>query len=269
MLSGTLPLKPGEGLLILGRTKMKKLSWITGILVCVMVLLAALGSVCGAVDQIATDKNFYSGMSRAAVIKYLGVEDDPQVSAKVSEYIGMTGEEQTAFAAEMTAFMRGETNAQPAVLNEKEQQHMLDVRNLTQTAAGMSKTYLTVAAVLAVIAAWTGAKLKRRMMPKLIGGLGAVSVIMLLVQGVMNEVAAGGFAQLFVQMHETLFTNDLWLMDPQMDILIRMMPQPLFEQALLNGASIALRMLVIVLVMLFAVNVIIESMLHRHVTKGE
>ena len=244
---------------------MKKFSWITAILVFVMVLLAALGSVCGAIDQIATDENFYSGMSRAAVAEYLAVEDD----ARITEYIGLTSEEQIVFAGEMAAFMRGETNAQPAALNEKEQQHMLDVRNLAQTAAGMSKTYLAVAAVLAVISAWTGAKLKRRMLPKLVGGLGAVSVIMLLVQGVMNEVAAGGFAGLFVQMHETLFTNDLWLMDPQTDILIRMMPQPLFEQALLNGASIALRMLVIVLVMLFAVNFIIESMLCRHVTKGE
>jgi len=251
--------------LILGEIAMKKLSWITGVLIGVMVLLAALGSVCGAVDQIATDENFYSGMSRAAVAKYLAVEDD----AKITEYIGLTSEEQNAFAGEMAAFMRGETNAQPAVLNEKEQQHMLDVRNLTQTAGSMSKTYLTIAAVLAVIAAWTGAKLARRMTPKLVGGLGAVGVIMLLVQGVMNEVSSGGFAGLFVQMHETLFTNDLWLMDPQTDILIRMMPQPLFEQALLNGASIALRMLMIVLAMLFAVHFIVEGMLRRQLKKGE
>jgi len=243
---------------------MKKLSWITGILICVMVMLAALGSVCGAVDQIATDENFYGGMSRAAVAEYLAVQDE----TKITEYIGLTAEEQNAFAGEMAAFMRGETDAQPAVLNEKEQQHMLDVRNLTQTAGSMSKTYLTIAAVLAVIAAWTGAKLKRRMTPKLVGGLSAVGVIMLLVQGVMNEVSSGGFADLFVQMHETLFTNDLWLMDPQTDILIRMMPQPLFEQALLNGASIALRMLVIVLLMLFAVHFIVEGMLSRQIGKG-
>jgi len=248
---------------------MKKLSWITGILIFVMVLLAALGSVCGAIDQIATDEQFYSGMSRAAAAKYLNVENDPQVSAKVTEYIGMNDEEQAGFAAEMAAFMKGETEKQPAVLNEKEQQHMLDVRSLTQTAAGMSKTYLTIAAVLAVIAAWTGAKLKRRMMPRLVGGLSAIGVIMLLVQGMMNEVAAGGFAGLFVQMHETLFKNDLWLMDPQTDILIRMMPQPLFEQALLNGASIALRMLVIVLLMLLAVHFIVEGMLRRQLKKGE
>ena len=244
---------------------MKKFSWITGILIFMMVLMAALGSVCGAVDQIATDESFYGNMSRTAAAKYLAVEDE----AKIAEYIGLTAEEQTVFAKEMAAFMKGETETQPDILNEKERQHMLDVRNLTQTAGSMSKTYLTVAAILAVLSAWTGAKLTRRMLPMLAGGLSAVGVIMLLVQGVMNEVVSGGFAGLFVQMHETLFANDLWLMDPATDVLIRMMPQPLFEQALLNGASIALRMLVIVLAMLFAVNFIIESMLRRHVTKGD
>ena len=244
---------------------MKKLSWITGILICLAVLLAAFGSVCGAVDQMATDEHFYSDMSRAAVAEYLSAQDD----AKITEYIGLNDAEQRVFAEEMTAFMAGKTEMQPDILNEKERLHMIDVRGLTRTAGNMSKTYLTIAAVLTVIAAWTGAKLKRRMMPKLIGSLSAIGVIMLLVQGVMNEVSTGGFANLFVQMHETLFTNDLWLMNPAEDILIRMMPQPLFEQALLNGASIALRMLVIVLLMLMAVHFIVENMIRRQLKKGE
>lgn len=248
---------------------MKKLSWITGILTCVMVLFAALGAVCGTIDQIATDENFYGGMSRAAVAKYLNVENDPQVSEKITEYIGMDDAQQTAFAGEMAAFMAGETEAQPDVLNEKEQQHMRDVRNLTQSAAGMSKTYLTIAVILAVVTAWTGAKLKKRIMPRLIGGLSAVTVIMIIVQNIMNQVASGGFETLFVQMHEAIFTNDLWMMDPNTDILIRMMPQPLFEQALLNGANQALRMLLIVWVMLLAIYEIVSRMIRRHVAKED
>ncbi|MBQ4265475.1 MAG: DUF1461 domain-containing protein [Clostridia bacterium] len=248
---------------------MKKLSWITGILTCVMVLLAALGAVCGAIDQIAIDENFYGGMSRAAVAKYLGAENDPQVSEKVTAYIGLTDAEQDEFAKDMAAFMAGQTDAQPGILNEKEQQHMRDVRNLTRSAAGMSKTYLTLAVVLAVVTAWTGAKLKKRIMPRLIGGLSAVTVIMIIVQNIVNQVTSGGFETLFVQMHEAIFTNDLWLMDPATDILIRMMPQPLFEQALLNGANLALRMILIVWIMLLAVYEIISRMLRRHVVKEE
>ena len=248
---------------------MKKLTWITGILTCLMILLAALGSVSVAIDQIATDEQFYGGMSRAAVAKYLDVENDLQVSTKITEYIGLTDAEQDAFAKDIAAFMAGETDALPAdILNEKEQQHMLDVRGLVRSAADMSRTYLTIAVALAVVTAWTAAKLKSRIKPRLIGGLAAVSVIMVIVQNIVSQVAAGGFGELFVQMHEALFQNDLWLMDPATDILIRMMPQPLFEQALLNGANLALRMFLIVWILLLAVYEIVLSMIRRHVAKS-
>ena len=242
---------------------MKKLSWITGMLICLMVLFASLGAVCGAVDQMATDKNFYGGMSRAAVEKDLNAQDEAQVTA----YIGMDAAQQDEFAVQMAAFMAGKTDAQPDVLSADEQQHMIDVRNLTRSAAGMSKTYMTIAAALAVVAAWTGAKLSRRVMPRLVGALSAVTIIMVLVQNVVSQIADGGFADLFVQMHEVIFTNDLWLMDPAKHILIRMMPQPLFEQALVNGASVALRMLIVVLIMLAAVHVMVERMIRRHMKK--
>ena len=109
------------------------------------------------------------------------------------------------------------------------------------------------------MAAWTGAKLQKRVKPKLIGALSAVSILMLIIVNVMNQLTAGGF--------EALFTNDLWLMDPATDILIRMMPQPLFEQALANGANQALRMLLIVVAMLIAVHLIVEGMIRRHLNK--
>ena len=246
---------------------MKKLSWITGILTCLMVLFAALGAVCGTIDQMATAENFYGGMSRAAVAKYLNVENEPQISTKITEYIGLTDAEQDAFAKDMAAFMAGQTDTQPDILNEKEQQHMLDVRGLTQSAAGMSKTYLTIAVILAMVSAWTGARLTRRAKPMLVGVLAAVSIIMVIVVNVMNQVTAGGFENLFVQMHELIFTNDLWLMNPDTDILIRMMPQPLFEQALLNGANQALRMMLIVCVMLIAVEESVSRMIRRHLKK--
>ena len=146
---------------------------------------------------------------------------------------------------------------------------MLDVRRLIWRARDLSKTLMWLAAVLAVAAAWTGAKLKRSILPKLAGGLGAIGVIALLVRGVMNRVAAGGFAQMFVKMHEVLFTNDLWLMDPQKHILIRIMPQPLFEQAFLNGANMTLRMFVIALLGLAAAHFTVAGMIRRHVAKGE
>lgn len=247
---------------------MKKLSWITGILACLMVLFAAMGAVCGAIDQMATDAQFYSGKSRAAVAKYLGAQNDPQADAKVTEYIGLTDAEQAAFAVDIASFMAGEKNALPAdVLNEKEQQHMIDVRNITSAAGNMSRICFYLAAALAIIAAWTGARLQKRVLPKLIGVLSAVTLIVIVVIIVMNAVGSGGFEALFVGMHEAIFTNDLWLMDPATDILIRMMPLPLFEQALLDGANLALRMFLIVWILLLAVYEIVSRMIRRHTNR--
>lgn len=245
---------------------MNKLSVIAGVLTCLLVLLAALGAVCGTVDQMAAKEDFYGAMSRAAVAEYLDVQSDPQADAKVTEYIGLTKEAQDVFAREMAAFMRGGTGMQPEILSEKEQQHMRDVRGLTRAAGQMSKTCMTLAAVLAVVIAWMGAKL-RRVLPRVIGALVAVTLMAICAAGVMHTVNAGQFEALFVNMHEVLFTNDLWLMDPATDILIRMMPQPLFEQALQALIRQALGMFAVVWIMLFAVMVSVERMIRRNVLK--
>ena len=244
---------------------MKKLSFITGVAICLTVIFAALGAACGAVDQLARDERFYGDMSRAAVAQELGTQDEAQVTA----YIGMDPAQQGAFAAQMAVFMSGETDAQPEVLNEKEQQHMIDVRNITMRAAGMSKAFMSLAAVMAVVAAWTGSKLKKRFLPCLVGGLAAVTMIAVLGCGVAARLAGGGFEDLFIRMHELMFTNDLWLMNPDTDIIIRMMPLPLFEQALQSGVSQALRMMGVVVVMLAAVHEMVLRMIRRHVVKGE
>ena len=51
---------------------MKKLSWITGVLTCVVLLAAALGCALNAVWQIAIDETFYGDQSRAAVMDAMG-----------------------------------------------------------------------------------------------------------------------------------------------------------------------------------------------------
>ena len=172
--------------------------------------------------------------------------------------------------AKLAAYVTGEADALTAdVLNEKERQHMADVRGIVTALAGMGKTCLTLAAALAVAAAWTGARLSRRRLPGLIGGLAVPVLLALPVLLAAGGIAADGFAQMFTAMHEALFDNDLWLMDPRTDILIRMMPQTLFEQALLDVVNRALRMLLIVWVTLLALHGIVGSMIRRHLTEGE
>lgn len=136
-----------------------------GIMTCLTVLLAALGSVCGAADQVA------AGISGGAV-----------------------------------------------------------------RTANAGRICLTLSAVLTVLSAWVGAKMKGGVKPRLIGALAAVSVIMLIVSNAVNQVSAGGFEAEQTQM-------------------------------LANGANLALRMFIIVWVMLMLVYEMVSRMIRRHVTK--
>jgi integral membrane protein (TIGR01906 family) len=67
---------------------------------------------------------------------------------------------------------------------------------------------------------------------------GAYSSILLVI---FTAVASAiNFNYVFTVFHEILFTNDLWLLDPRTDNLIRMMPEGLFM-------DIALRWLIVMI----------------------
>ena len=244
---------------------MKKMAWMTGILTGLMVLLAALGAVGVAVKNIAGDETFYAAQSRQAVMQEGGFASEEEVTA----YIGLDEAQQQAVAGELAAYVTGGADALPEMLNENERQHMADVRALFARISGMSRAALTAAAALAVVTAWTGAKLKRRRLPRLIGGLAAVGLLALAAMLSADVLASDGFAQMFTAMHGLLFDNDLWLMNPQADVLIRMMPQTLFEQALLDVVNRALRALLIVWMTLLVLHEIVQSMIRRQLSHGE
>ncbi|MBQ8619892.1 MAG: DUF1461 domain-containing protein [Clostridia bacterium] len=243
---------------------MKKLSSITNVLACLMVVLAAMGAVCGAVNSLATDVDFYGVMSRQAVMDTLGAPDEPTVSA----YIGLSEMEQHAFAQDIAAFMAGETDVLPVdVLNEKEQQHMLDVRGLVLLAKNVSQACMTIAAALAVVIAWTGARDQRRGLP--FGAIAGLAIVAAIAGGVYVMLGTSGFERLFVGMHELLFTNDLWMLDPHTDILIRMMPQLLFERAGIELVRLALSSGVITWALLGTVYFMVGNMIRRNLTERE
>ena len=240
---------------------------VTDALVFAMIVLAAAGSLCAALTQRAFDERLYSEQSRAAVADALGVSDAADADAQTSAYIGMTPAEQGVFARDIVSFLRGETDAQPAVLNAREQQHMLDVRRLIRLAQQTAQIFMTVAAGLCVMAAWTGARdVRRGLLPGMAAGLLLVAACVGVVAGLLR---AQGFEALFVRMHEIVFDNDLWLLDPKTDILIRMMPQQLFERAAKDAAMQAAGTFAVVWALLCAVYRIVGGMIRRNLTERE
>lgn len=245
---------------------MKGLSVATGALVCLAVLLAALGAVCGAVHGAAVDEALYGAQSRQAVMDELGLTSEEEVTA----HIGLDAQEQAALAAGIAAGMAAESSdfsLEP--LNGRERAHLRDVHALVLLAQRAAQLCVGIAAGLAVAAAWTGARLARRRRAALLGGVLALALIALLAGGLFLVVRSGGFAAAFIRLHELLFTNDLWLMNPETDVLIRMMPQQLFERAAVSVAARAGASFSLICALLAAVYAIVGGMIRRNLSERE
>ena len=253
---------------------MKQLPKTTALLIALSVVLAALGALCGAALHISADPNFYARDSRLAVATYLGREVGVDGlseldEAAVTKYIGLTREEQEEVAWRFALDVRlpGATFEDFELLQEHEQQHMRDVRDLILLADQVARMSTLVAAILALAAAWTGAGLAQRKRVGLLGalcGVGALAVVAGVFALAMNTA---GFERLFYGMHELLFTNRYWLLNPSTDILIRMMPQPLFEMALKRLLTDALVRFAAVLAILMALYGMVGGMIRRNVTE--
>lgn len=241
---------------------MKGLSGATGALVCLAVLLAALGAVFGAVRSVAVDETLYGAQARLAVMDELGLASEAEASA----VIGLDAPAQDELARRIAKSM-----AQPEAdfafepLNEREQAHMRDVHALIQAAQRAAQLCVGIAAGLAVAAAWTGARLRRRRRAVLLGGACAVVLLAIAVCAGMR----GGFTPAFYRMHELLFTNDLWLMNPETDVLIRMMPQLLFERAAVSVAQRAGVSFAVICALLAAVYLVVGGMIRRNLSERE
>ena len=241
---------------------MKGLSGATGALVCLAVLLAALGAVLGAVRSVAVDETLYGAQARLAVMDELGLASEAEASA----VIGLDAPAQDELARRIAKSM-----AQPEAdfafepLNEREQAHMRDVHALSQAAQRGAQLCVGIAAGLAVAAAWTGARLRRRRRAVLLGGACAVVLLAIAACAGMR----GGFTPAFYRMHELLFTNDLWLMNPETDVLIRMMPQLLFERAAVSVAQRAGISFAVICALLAAVYLVVGGMIRRNLSERE
>ena len=109
-----------------------------------------------------------------------------------------------------------------AAFNQKEQQHMADVQDLFRLCNSQVWAFVTAAAI-ALIAEFhllSDERTLRTFRRTLIAILGIVTAVIIL--------ACIDFDSLFILFHKLAFTNDLWLLNPQTDLLIRLMPIQFF-----------------------------------------
>ena len=145
-----------------------------------------------------------------------------------SKDTGLPAEEYAPVVTMITGYLSGGNHAfqhiftmdgtEYAAFNQKEQQHMADVQDLFHLCRAGGWACLGVMIALSAI-------LRRNILWQvfrrtLIAILGIVTAVIVL--------ACIDFNSLFVLFHKVAFTNDLWLLDPHTDLLIRLMPLEFF-----------------------------------------
>ena len=107
--------------------------------------------------------------------------------------------------------------------NERELEHLYDCRRLlSPTRPGILYALLLLFGAAFLLCGGKGFWHWR------MGAAWAASALILLLVAVLGIWAAVDFSSAFTFFHELLFTNDLWLLDPQTDLLIRICPSSMF-----------------------------------------
>lgn len=139
------------------------------------------------------------------------------------------------------------------VFKDRELDHMKDVkelfikgfqiRNLTAIITFMSLLYLFL-------------KDKKGLFKSIRTG----SILYLLIFSIIGVYAFIDFDNAFVIFHKILFSNDLWILDPNEDIMIQMLPLDFFMGI---GIKIAAGYLLYLILSAVSANIIISKMLNR------
>ena len=184
-----------------------------------VILLMALLTL-GALHQVGTDAAFHIKLHRdlnsdeAAGLTWQGVERAAQALADCLKTgdVGPLSYEDAVYGVKQQVF------------NQREIAHMADVAALFVL---LRKVIWALAALVLALslagqrlgggaAAWGRA---------LTGG----TLIWAALAGALVLACALDFSRAFILFHHLLFTNDLWLMDPNTDLMIRLLPQGFFS----------------------------------------
>ena len=203
---------------------MKTRVW--AVVLCAAALTAA--ALCGFLAGLKTvflDSDRYTAlMDRLDVYEDVGIPRAEQIliNRDLADYLaGRRGD------LNRTVTLRGEIV--PSPFNEREISHMRDVKGMFR--AGMIVMYAAGAAAAGLLAVCLSVC---RRWERCLGVVAALAMAAIL-GGCVIVLMQADFSALFMAFHSLLFDNDLWLLDPATDAMIRMLPEPFFESIASDG----------------------------------
>ncbi|MBE5774596.1 MAG: TIGR01906 family membrane protein [Clostridiales bacterium] len=182
-----------------------------------------LWGVLWSVENFGTDPFLYKKLqfeARPDILEYAGISEDDLVRVNEALADCLQGDPDVLENLEAEVFGK----VQPA-FNERELVHMEDCRKLFE----LARTVRNIAVVFGPLALILGVILlndrRKARISVLLG-----PVVLAAPLGLLAAWAAVDFNAAFNFFHRILFTNDLWLLDPHTDLLIRICPQKMFME---------------------------------------
>lgn len=117
------------------------------------------------------------------------------------------------------------------LFNAKEKSHMVDVKNLFTLARKVNTAIFIILLIILVFYLSTD----KEGMKKYFMKFSAITLALIFgVWLIVAILAIIDFTAFWTVFHKILFTNDLWLLNPTTDLLIRMMPQRFFVRIVIH-----------------------------------
>lgn len=191
--------------------------------------LMCVCTLCAAIGFVGTDDGLYFKLQmRAGILDEAGVSEsdlqklDRALSRCLSGRADWNEEADSDGTKPLSVVVFGEER--PA-FNAREIRHMQDCQTLfRKIGSGWGSAIGAVLLALVLVNAACLTKSRRQTVGAICAGA-ALVIVPLAALGIWAAVDFGGAFTFF---HEMIFTNDLWLLDPATDLLIRICPSSMF-----------------------------------------
>ena len=184
-----------------------------------LMLLLAGGIYC--IDAVCFDEAFYfEQYRRLNTADSIGMSQE-DLDKTTEKLLGYLKDEEKDLSVQ--AEIGGKTRE---VFNQKEKEHMVDVKALYL--GTMSVAYgCTIGAMILIVIELLVTRTKR--MRQMLSGYLWSNGILLALVGTIGVYMMVDFNSFWTNFHHVFFTNDLWLLDPTTDVLIMMYPGEFFS----------------------------------------
>ncbi len=221
--------------------------------------------------------SFFAGLLGGALHGFEQIALDPMqydaIQAQIDVYdsVGMDASALSRVNILLADYLSGKTDdlsieeyvfgIKQQVFNANEKLHMVDVAKLFSIAHGLKIALLICAAISAAAGILLGGSESAEILLRAFKCFWVAAGVILL--SVIGSFLVVGFDRMFILFHQLLFTNDLWLMNPTTDIMIRMFPGEFFQRIASEAGWTALIRGLSVLATIVWVNILFCLAVHR------